>query len=162
LGFVRCLDIPERREAFDAAAERIDADFPQPLQLFAALMFIFTGLLHVVGGQSLTMIVARARMSKTRILLSVFLIAAAARSGELRVLTTHHYRIHTDLDSALAEEIARRMDAMYEDYSRRLDDFAPGAEHETLLVSLFAKRADYCAYTGNRFPNTGGVFLPTK
>src|SRR5947207_10582328 len=94
--------------------------------------------------------------------LFLFAVSSVASAAEVRVLTTHHYRIRTDLDPQLAEEIARRMDAMFEDYSRRLDDFSPGADHETLLVSLFAQRLDYCKYTGNRFPNTGGVFLPTK
>jgi hypothetical protein len=54
------------------------------------------------------------------------------------------------------------MDAMFEDYSRRLDDFAPGREQQNLLVSLFARREDYLNYTTNKFPNTGGVFLPAK
>src|SRR2546423_868648 len=47
----------------------------------------------------------------------------------LRLLHSAHYRIYTDLDAPLAEDLSRRMDAMYEEYSRRLADFrAPGAE----------------------------------
>src|SRR5688572_24498172 len=79
---------------------------------------------------------------------SVFLLivlapCAATFAGDMRVLTTRHYRIRTDLDPQFAEELARRMDAMYDDYSRRLDDFQPGAEQQNLLVSLFASREDY-------------------
>lgn len=86
---------------------------------------------------------------------------AAADKPDLRVLQTRHYRIHTDLDKSLAEDLGRRMNAMYEDYSRRLADFNP--DHTTKFeVYLFEKRKHYRDFTRNRVPNTGGVFMPSR
>ena len=36
----------------------------------------------------------------------------------LAVLRSKHYRIHTDVDRELAEDLARRMDAMHDEYRR--------------------------------------------
>jgi hypothetical protein len=81
----------------------------------------------------------------------------------LRVMETRHYRIHTDLDRKFAEELGRRMDAMYDDYSRRLQDFVP-AEHHTVKfeVYLFKQRRHYLDFTKHKVPNTGGVFMPAR
>jgi hypothetical protein len=93
------------------------------------------------------------------------LLAAPADDGRmgrlppLRTITTTHYQIHTDLDEPLANELAQRMDRMFEEYSRRLADFALGREFPMLDVYLFRRKEDYNEYTQNRFPNTGGVFL---
>src|SRR5690348_10786271 len=51
------------------------------------------------------------------------LILPAPTDGNLHVMDTRHYRIHTDLETTFAEELGRRMNAMYDDYSRRLQDF---------------------------------------
>jgi hypothetical protein len=88
-------------------------------------------------------------------------VFAAAGGPELRGLETRHYFIHTDLDRALAEDLARRMDAMFEDYSRRLADFNPDRRAK-FEVYLFKKRADYLTFTNNKVPNTGGVFMPAR
>src|SRR5687767_331790 len=48
--------------------------------------------------------------------------------GTLRVLNSKHYRIHTDLEPAFAEELALRLDAMYEEYARRLSEFRAAAD----------------------------------
>jgi hypothetical protein len=82
--------------------------------------------------------------------------------GQLRVLDSKHYRIHTDLDPRFAEELATRLDSMYEQYAHRLSEFRAGADGKTFEVYIFAKRADYMRLTGNRFPNTGGVFMPAR
>ena len=57
------------------------------------------------------------------VLLILGLCAPLARAGELRILGTTHYRLHTDLDPKLAEDLGRRMDAMWEEYARRLANF---------------------------------------
>ncbi|MEO6436646.1 MAG: DUF1570 domain-containing protein [Tepidisphaeraceae bacterium] len=79
----------------------------------------------------------------------------------LRVLETRHYRIHSDLERAFAEDLGKRMDAMFEDYSRRLADFNPDRRTK-FEVYLFAKRQDYLDFTRNKVPNTGGVFMPSR
>jgi hypothetical protein len=89
------------------------------------------------------------------------LLAPVARA-ELSIRTTNHYRIHTDLDPSLAEDMARRMDIMYEEYARRLVDFTPKQDERLFDVYIFARRQDYLTYTHNRFPNTGGVFVVGK
>jgi hypothetical protein len=80
---------------------------------------------------------------------------------QLRVLEVRHYRIHTDLERAFAEDLGKRMDAMFEDYSRRLADFNPDRRTK-FEVYLFAKRQDYLDFTRNKVPNTGGVFMPSR
>src|SRR5437762_5099352 len=89
------------------------------------------------------------------------LLSLQARGADLRALETRHYTIHTDLDRALAEDLARRMDAMFDDYSRRLADFNPDRRAK-FEVYLFARRADYMKFTNGRVPNTGGVFMPAR
>jgi hypothetical protein len=99
------------------------------------------------------------------LLLSVPAMLRAApedRMGELppmRTIRTNHYQIQTDLDDALARELAERMDQMFEEYSRRLADFTSDREFRMLDVYLFRRKEDYNEYTLNHFPNTGGIFL---
>jgi hypothetical protein len=81
--------------------------------------------------------------------------------ADLRALDTRHYRIHTDLDRGFAEELGRRMDAMFDDYSRRLADFNPSGDTH-FAVYLFQRRGDYLTFTKNKVPNTGGVFMPGR
>jgi hypothetical protein len=87
-------------------------------------------------------------------------------------METRHYRIHTDLDRKFAEDLGHRMDAMYDDYRRRLQDFvaaaavAAAAEQDAGAVKfevyLFKKRRDYLEFTKHKVPNTGGVFMPAR
>jgi hypothetical protein len=81
---------------------------------------------------------------------------------QLRVLGTRHYRIHTDLDAKLAEEIGQRMDAMYEEYSRRLVEFRGGGGATNLEVYLFRRHEDYLNFTDRKMENSGGVFMPSR
>jgi hypothetical protein len=104
--------------------------------------------------------------------------------ARLRVETTKHYEIHTDLPPALADELGKRMDVMYEEYVKLLKDFKPAATTgrsinaspagtaappaapapapaattvtDRLPVYLFEKQADYLALT--HAENTAGVF----
>jgi hypothetical protein len=89
--------------------------------------------------------------------------ATTAPEPMLRNLQTRHYSIHTDLDQALAEDLGKRLDAMYEEYARRLADFGPDeAKEQVLQVYLFRKHEDYQKFVQGRAPNTGGVFLPAR
>lgn len=90
------------------------------------------------------------------------LAPAASAHAQQRVVTTRHYRIHTDLDAAFSEELARRMDAMYEEYERRLVDFKRPATARPFEVYLFERRADYLRLVGGDLRNTGGVFIPDR
>ncbi len=88
------------------------------------------------------------------------LLTSACPAENLRLLTSKHYTIHTDFDPALAQDMARRMDAMYAEFQRRLAEFkAPAAAPERFEVYLFEHKADYDKLTENRFPNTGGIFM---
>jgi hypothetical protein len=88
--------------------------------------------------------------------------SSLASAADLRTLRSAHYLIHTDLETSFAEELARRLDAMYEDYARRLAGFGALNPDEKFEVYLFAKRADYMRLTQNRYPNTGGIFMSSR
>ena len=92
------------------------------------------------------------------------LILPAPVETNLGVMDTRHYRIHTNLETTFAEELGRRMNAMYDDYSRRLQDFTPSDEtaNAKFEVYLFKQRDDYRRFTKNKVPNTGGVFMPAR
>src|SRR5687767_11089590 len=51
--------------------------------------------------------------------------------------STDHYTIRTNLDPEFADDIAKRMDAMYEEYTRRFIDFLPPGSLPRLEVYLF-------------------------
>jgi hypothetical protein len=91
----------------------------------------------------------------------LLLLCAQGIAGELRSLDTKHYRIHTDLDQRLTEDLGVRMEAMYDQYTRRLAAFSRGG-NTRFEVYLFTNRKDYSNFTGDRFPNTGGVFIPSR
>jgi hypothetical protein len=92
----------------------------------------------------------------------------------VRELPTAHYNIHTDIGPEVADDLARRMDAMYVEYTRRLDALSPAPSTQSstpattqfisspkpLEVFLFANRAGYDAATHHRLANTGGFFFP--
>src|SRR5438094_803355 len=85
----------------------------------------------------------------------LILSCAAAARGEpsMRRYETAHYNIHTDVDDALARDLCRRMDTMYEEYAKRLVEFSPPSGGPKFEVYIFAKRDDYMNFTGNRMPN---------
>lgn len=103
---------------------------------------------------------------RTPLLLLVVLLGPAGdvvAAADLRTVDSRHYRIRTDLDAELAGDLARRMDAMYDEYARRLAAFRPGAaDLARLEVYLFRAQKDYLAFTGERLQNTGGVYIPRK
>ena len=56
------------------------------------------------------------------------LLAFPAAAAEFREFNSRHYRIYTDLDPILADDLARRMDQMYDQYAARLRQFVTGKE----------------------------------
>lgn len=74
---------------------------------------------------------------------------------------TRHYRLYTDVDPDFAHDLAIRLDAMYDEYSRRLSAFGNGSV-DRLDVYVFNKRDDYSEFIQDRLPNTGGVFIPSR
>lgn len=87
---------------------------------------------------------------------------APAAPDNLNVLKTAHYEIHTDLPEDLSMDLARRMEAMYAEYSRRLAIFNPDSNKRTLKVYLFSNRDDYVTFTGGRMPNSAGCYMPDR
>ncbi|HEV7301240.1 MAG TPA: DUF1570 domain-containing protein [Tepidisphaeraceae bacterium] len=88
---------------------------------------------------------------------------AQSLAADLKVINTKHYTLHTDVEPALAKDLATRLDAMYDEYDRRLADFQTTADDsKSFEVYVFNERVDYMKFTGNRLANTGGVFMPDK
>lgn len=81
--------------------------------------------------------------------------------GAMRTYETRHYRIESDLEPAVVRDYAKRLDAMYDEYSRRLADFTTPSGQK-FNVYLFQKRNDYIRFTGNRVPNSAGIFIPAQ
>ena len=86
--------------------------------------------------------------------------APAAGPKNMRDIQTRHYRIHTDLDFELANDLAHRLDAMYEAYSWRLRLFKQGDQPAPRFeVYLYQRQQDYLQLTGQKMRHTGGVFM---
>lgn len=107
--------------------------------------------------------------SRSRALWHLMLVIAACASatGPAAGQTTYetrHYRIVSDLDRALTLDLAARADAMYAEYARRLVDFAPPSDTVAgrFELRLFDRRRDYLMLTGDRFSNSGGIFMPGR
>ncbi len=81
----------------------------------------------------------------------------ALAAPALRTIRTRHYEMHTDLPEDLVRDFAGRMDAMYDEYARRLSDFKPPTDAQSLPVYLFRSHDDYVAFTHTE--HTGGVFV---
>jgi hypothetical protein len=99
------------------------------------------------------------RVTVTCCLALALLAAARVEAGQLRTLRSAHYLVHTDLEQSLAEELAKRLDAMHDEYARRLVDFTVPHPDAKFEVYLFARRDDFMRLTQNRYPNAGGVFM---
>jgi Protein of unknown function (DUF1570) len=85
----------------------------------------------------------------------------AAPPPVLPVYQTRHYTLHTDVAPDLARDIAQRLDAMYDEYAKRLRAFGVGSSR-THDVWVFNRKIDYMKFIDDRLPNTGGVFIPSK
>src|SRR4051794_14487465 len=84
-------------------------------------------------------------------LLCVGAFGALAATPRLAKVQSKYYLIHSDLDDALVLDLGRRMDAMYDEYSRRMSDFELRPDAKPLDVYLFNKKADYADFTQNRY-----------
>lgn len=79
----------------------------------------------------------------------------------LATYRTRHYTLHTDLDKDFATDLGRRLDAMYDEYARRLANFVADKPLPPLEVYLFRRQADYLELTheNDKLKNTGGVYM---
>ena len=95
--------------------------------------------------------------------LAVLLLMPLTTSAQadLRIVSTRHYFIHTDLDDALVRDLSERMEAMFGQYSQRLAAFNRNPSLPRLEVYLFRNQRDYIALIGGRMRNSGGLFLPS-
>ena len=136
----------ERRGSPRNAKSRIDNSL-----VFLLRSRSFSALLGALGVLALAFLFASTAYAQPKIV--------TASQSHLRIVETRHYEIHTDLDDELVDDLGRRMDAMYEEYVRRLSEFQPPREQAALPVYLFQHRADYMAVTLYRGANTGGMFV---
>ena len=95
------------------------------------------------------------------LLISICFTTRADAAASLVSYDTRHYKLYTDVDADLARDLAVRLDAMYDEYSRRLSAFGTSSV-DRLDVYVFNKRADYNEFIQERLPNTGGVFIPSR
>lgn len=105
----------------------------------------------------------RLRQTILAMLLATIVIAAnQAQALPVRTFRSQYYVINTDLDAGVAQDLARRMDAMHSIYDSRFPGQIAAMPSQ---VYLFAKRADYLNFAGAagaHLRSTGGVFLPGK
>ena len=85
-------------------------------------------------------------------------LSATTRAADLRTINSEHYSIHTDLDTDFAVNLGQRMDAMWNEYARRLEDFPLPDANKRFDAYVFERRIDYMKLIGDRLPNTGGVY----
>jgi hypothetical protein len=90
------------------------------------------------------------------------LLITPARGASLYTFSSEYYTFHTDLDRAFADETARRMDRMYEEYDRRFADFRPGRERVKFNVYLFRNKADYVKLLGPGSEHSGGMYSRSR
>ena len=100
------------------------------------------------------------RLRAFAIIFVLLICGSRAGAAQMRKCETEHYIIHTDVDEELAGDLTRRMDAMFEEYSRRLVEFEPPQGEAKLEVYIFVSRDDYIRFTKN--PNSSGVFIPSR
>lgn len=100
-------------------------------------------------------------MRRAAILALVGLTASSLSAASLRDVESVHYHIHTDLDPGLTNDLAQRLDEMFEQYSARLADLKLHT-NKKFEVYLFEQHQDYLAFTENKVPNSGGMFMPER
>jgi hypothetical protein len=89
--------------------------------------------------------------------------ADAPNTPRMWVVLTDHYRIHTNLDDALVEDLSKRMEAMYGEYERRFASFKPDdGQRPRLEAYLFRTQDEYLKFTDAKLKNTGGVYMPHR
>lgn len=102
-------------------------------------------------------------LKRLAIILAMFWAMAATAAGQdLRIVQTAHYRIHTDLDEELVDDLGQRMDAMYAEYSHRLADLNLEDDPTPLEVYLVHTRERYLHFAGLTLAGTGGSFNASR
>ena len=78
--------------------------------------------------------------------------------AELRQPVSSHYQFHSNIAQDLSDDVAGRMDAMYDEYAGLLKDFDAPKDAGPLSVYLFATQQEYLEFT--RAPrNSCGIFV---
>jgi len=105
------------------------------------------------------------------VLVLLALLPAAGRAAEsdasdtpkMWVVLTDHYRIHTDLNNELVDDLSKRMEAMYGEYERRFASFKPDdGQRPRLEAYIFRTQDEYLKFTDPKLKNTGGVYMPRR
>lgn len=102
-------------------------------------------------------------------MLFAMLAPAPAPAADTYTFNSRHYAVTTDVDRALAKEIAAHMDAVYAEYAGRLSGFrrnvrAGVRENQRMPLYVLGTYEDYQAYLaemGVNGANTAGVFFRT-
>ena len=87
---------------------------------------------------------------------------AGPAHAQSRIIQTPHYVIHTDLDDSFSQDLARRIEGMYDEYAQRLAAFSGTSKYPRMEVYLFRRQSDYLSFIGGKMQNTGGMFLPGR
>ena len=87
--------------------------------------------------------------------------AETSAGPQLPTFQTKHYNVHTDVGAELADDLGLQLDAMHDEYTRRLGAFGTASVGRR-DVWVFTRKIDYVKFIDDRLPNTGGVFIPSK
>lgn len=103
------------------------------------------------------------RTTRLMIVLGLLLFASQsyAQSGRLDQIKTSHYRLSTDLDKETAKDVAKHMDAVFEEYERRLSGFGV-RNSRPMTLHVFRTQEKYLNYLNGKDvngTNTGGIFF---
>ncbi len=98
----------------------------------------------------------------TAILVSILGAVATGGHGDgLETFKSRHYNVHTNLEPRSARDVAKHMDAVYAEFTRRFKGFNPRNNTRSNLY-LFADEEDYLiglARKGINATNSGGMFF---
>ena len=101
-----------------------------------------------------------ARMPRGLFIIAMLLCCSAL--ADLRVFSSRFYQVHTDLEPGVAQDLAKRLDVMHEEYARRLIRFGSESASTRVDAYLFARQSDYLQFAGEGMGSTGGVYMPGR
>ncbi len=101
----------------------------------------------------------KAQRLRPVLILATAAVLASTAGAQQTTLESRYYRIHSDLDDAATRDYAKRLDAMYREYQKRLAEFEVKSDTK-FEVFLFRRQTDYRKFTGNKLPNSAGIFIP--
>src|SRR5690625_2607575 len=84
-------------------------------------------------------------MRNVLVILSIFItLPALGAKQPLRVVESHHYKIHTNLGNRQVQPFAVHMDEIFKDYSQKFSDFrSHGQAPDKMNLFLLATRSQY-------------------